>query len=386
VTTTRRAVSIEDIAREAGVSHATVSRALHDSPLISGEVRQQIQELARAMGYTPNAVAQSLKGQRTHTIGLIVTSIADPFYGRLARGVEDVAKRAGMDMFLGVSGNDADQEMLVFDSFRRRRVDGVITASSRLTDEQIEQLADVGLPTVLMNRQSEGESQALHSVSVDDELGAHLAVRHLLGLGHRAIGYLGSGVRPRANRRRRQAYCDALLAAGITPQDTWLLETGAESAIVPALAPGIAMVQGLGAEAVGPDDGASPAPTVSDDVEDGRLLALAALQAGVTALFCCNDMYAVGALLSCRELGVRVPEQLSIVGFDGVEISRYVTPPLTTVHQPKLRLGQLAMDMLLRLMEGQPVENQVVAPELVVRASSGPAPVEPLRLAAKEIS
>ena len=112
----------------------------------------------------------------------------------------------------------------------------------------------------------------------------------------------------------------------------------------------------------------------SDDVADGQTLMLEALRAGVTAAFCYNDMYAVGALMTCRELGIRVPDQVSIVGFDDVELAQYVTPPLTTVHQPKLRLGQLAMEMLLGLMEDQPVEDQLVPLELVVRCSTAHAP------------
>ena len=130
----RRAVSIQDIAQAAGVSHATVSRALRDNPLISVEVRGTIQRLASEMGYTPNAVAQSLKGQRSNTIGLVMTSIADPFYGRVARGVDEVARQAGLDVFLGVSYNNAEQELAVIESFHRRRVDGILTASSRLTE------------------------------------------------------------------------------------------------------------------------------------------------------------------------------------------------------------------------------------------------------------
>ncbi len=341
-----RPVSIQDIAQAAGVSHTTVSRALRDSPLISVEVRANIHRLAREMGYTPNAVAQSLKGQRTNTIGLVVTSIADPFYGRLVRGVDEVARQAGMDVFLGVSYNDEKQELAVIRSFQRRRVDGVITASSRLTDEHFDRLQRVGVPIVLINQQSEGDHHRFHSVEVDSYTGARAAVGHLLALGHAAIAYLGATNRPHSNRQRLQGYRDVLQEAGIEIGDGWIQEAPPEHR------------------------------SYADDVAEGQSLMLEALRSGITAVFCYNDMYAVGALMACRDLGLNVPNQVSIVGFDDVELAQYVTPPLTTVHQPRLRLGQLGMEMLLGLIEDQPVEDQLVPLELVVRCST--ARVSPL--------
>jgi DNA-binding LacI/PurR family transcriptional regulator len=340
----RRSVSIQDIAQAAGVSHATVSRALRDNPLISSEVRQNIQRLANEMGYTPNAVAQSLKGQRSNTIGLVVTAIADPFYGRLVRGVDEIAKQAGVDVFLGVSYNNAEQELAVIESFHRRRVDGIITASSRLTSEHADQLARIGVPVVLINQQSEGNLAQFRTVQVDSYGGARQAVTHLLTLGHSAIAYLGATNRPQSNRQRMQSYCDTLQTAGIAIKEGWIQEAPPQRR------------------------------SYSDDVADGQNLMLEALRAGITAAFCYNDMYAVGALMTCRDLGLAVPGQVSIVGFDDVDLAQYVTPPLTTVHQPKLRLGQLAMEMLLNLMEEQPVEDQLVPLELVVRCSTATAP------------
>jgi LacI family transcriptional regulator/LacI family repressor for deo operon, udp, cdd, tsx, nupC, and nupG len=336
----RRSVSIEDIAQAAGVSHATVSRALRDSARISPPVRELVQRLALEMGYTPNAVAQSLKGQRTNTVGLVVTSIADPFYGRLARGVDEGARQADMDVFLGVSHNNADEEMAVIESFQRRRVEGIITASSRLTDEQLNRLEQSRMPVVLVNRQSEGARSPLPSVQVDNYGGAVLAVQHLVGLGHQAIGYLGAANRPVANRERERGYWHAMAAAGLQPREAWVRI------------------------------GAAGSRSYADDVEDGQRLMAEALQEGISAAFCFNDMHAVGALMACHTVGMRVPEDVSIVGFDDVDTARYVSPPLTTVHQPKLRLGQIAISMLLRLMADEPVEDECVGVELVTRGSA----------------
>jgi LacI family transcriptional regulator/LacI family repressor for deo operon, udp, cdd, tsx, nupC, and nupG len=345
----RRSISIEDIAQAAGVSHATVSRALRGSPRISAPMREQVQRLAREMGYTPNAVAQSLKGQRTHTVGLVVTSISDPFYGRLTRGVDEGARQGHVDVFLGVSYNNGDEEMAVIESFRRRRVDGIITASSRLSDEQLERLARTGMPVVLVNRQSEGTPSAarsgpsLHAVQVDNYGGGLQVMRHLTGLGHDKIAYLGAANRPVANRERLRAYREAMREAELTPREEWVRQ--------------------------GPADRKSYA----DDVEDGQRLMAEALREGITAAFCFNDMHAVGALMACREAGVRVPQEVSIAGFDDVDLAQYVTPPLTSAHQPKLRLGQLAIEMLLKLMNDEPAEDACVGVELVIRESTGPA-------------
>ncbi len=340
----RKPVSIQDIAQAAGVSHTTVSRALRDSSLISAEVRRQIQQLAEEMGYIPNAVAQSLRGQRTGTIGLVVTTIADPFVGRVVRGIEEVARRDHLSLFLSVSNNDADQEMAVIETFHRRRVDGIIVAAARLTEQHEKRLVAISVPTVLINHQAEFRLEHLHSVSIDDEAGARTAVEHLLAHGHRAIGYLGAGSRPRSNHARLDGYRAALQAAGITPQGDW-------------------------ACVASPDHRYH-----TDDVRDGQMLLPALAAAGVTAIFCYNDSIAVGALLACRALGIAVPEQLSIVGFDDIELAQLVTPPLTTIHQPRLRLGQLAMEMLLDLLAGRPVEDHVIPTGLVVRGSTASAP------------
>lgn len=345
----RRSVSIQDIAQAAGVSHTTVSRALRDSPLISQEVRERIQRLAREMGYVPNAVAQSLRGERTNTIGLVVTTIADPFVGRVVRGVEAVAQQYNLSLFLSVTNNDPDREVAVIENFHRRRVDGIIAAASQLTPHHAARLRHINIPTVLINQQAEHALENLCSVSVDDYSGARAAVEHLLALGHRAVGYIGAGNRPRSNRARWAAYHDALAGAGITIDDGWQRVAPAEH------------------------------HTHNDDVRDGQALLPALIEAGVTAVFCFNDMMALGALLACRMLGIRVPEQLSIVGFDDIEQAQLVSPPLTTVHQPKLRLGQTAAEMLLDLLAGRPVTGHVLPTELVLRESTAAPPPQPPR-------
>lgn len=332
--------SIWDIAEAANVSSSTVSRALRNSPLISLEVRERVQRLACEMGYTPNAIAQSLQTRRTHTIGLVVTSIADPFFADIMKGVEEIARPAGLSVFLSSSYTDPEQEMAAIQAFHRRRVDGILVADSLISRQYRQQLANTGVPTVLINSQAEEQSGVLHSVTVDDTAGARLAVEHLLTLGHRSIAYIGAGNRPMSNQRRLQSYRDTLAAAGVQPCRRWEV-----------IAPGEDELH-------------------EDDVAAGRALLVPLLEAGVTAVCCYNDMISVGALMACREHGIRVPEELSIVGFDDIPVAQYITPRLTTVHQPIRDLGRCAMQMLLDLLREQTVQNRVLAPSLVVRDSS----------------
>jgi DNA-binding LacI/PurR family transcriptional regulator len=305
--------------------------------LISVDVRDQIRQLADTMGYTPNAIAQSLQMRRTDTVGLVVTSISDPFWSDVVRGVEEVARSNAISVFLGTAHTDPDQELAVIETFHRRRVDGVLVADAHLGTTHTERLLRMRVPTVLINSQVEGPSEWLHSVAVDDERGALLAVEHLLQLGHRRIGYLGVANRPRSNNRRLAAYRATLAQHGVAAREEWI---------------------------------AVAAPSGIDDIAAGALLLPQLLEAGISALFCYNDMVAIGALMACREHGISIPGQLSIVGFDDIQAAQYVTPMLTTIHQPKVRLGALAMQMLLDLLGDRPTQNAVVAPTLVVRAST----------------
>src|SRR3984893_14884230 len=284
----RQEISIEDIARAAGVSHSTVSRALHDSSLIRIEVRERIQRLALEMGYTPNAIAQSLQTRRTSTIGLVVTSIDDPFLGDVGKGVEEITRIGGFSVLLSATHNDPDQEMEIIETFHRRRVDGILVASSRITAKYKKRLDQIRLPTVFINSQAESQDNLLHWVAVDDRAGAQLAVEHLLQLGHRSIGYLGVSCRPRSNQLRLQGYQDALATAGMSFYDERVV-----------IAPG-------------------KEASDEEDVSARHALLPRLLDSGSTAIFCYNDMVAIGALIACQERGIAVPEELSVIGFDDI--------------------------------------------------------------------
>ncbi len=344
----RRPTSISDIARAAGVSHPTVSRALNDSPLISAGVRQRIQRLAKNMDYTPNALAQGLRATRSHTIGLVMTSIADPYFSDVVRGIEEVARPAHFSLFLSAAHNDPAQQMAAIETLRRRRVDGVLMASTQLSTQIEEYLAHLGIPTVLVNNETDSESALTNWVVVDDIEGARLATEHLQQLGHNKIGYIGVNNRPRSNRQRTEGYLAALDAAGVASDPCWVAMPAQSGSVLSE------------AEAEGP----------THDARVGRAQMSRMLDAGVSAVLCFNDMVAVGALRCCHELGVSVPGQVSIVGYDDIGLAGYLTPSLTTVRQPGAELGHLAARLLLDLLEGRPVLNHVLSPTLVKREST----------------
>lgn len=347
-------ISIADIARAAGVSHSTVSRALHDSLLISEGTRIRIQRLAQEMGYTPNAIARSLQTRQTSTIGLVVTSIADPFLSDVVKGVEEVARAHGFSVLLSTSHNDPEQEMAVIETFRHRRVDGILVASSRLTSAYTERLAQFQTPTVIINSQAESQDGHVHWVAVDDYHGAKIAVAHLLQLQHRTIGYLCVDSRPRSARQRREGYQSALAEAGLVGRAEWMVSM--------------------------PCAEASP----EEDVIAGQHGLPRLLTAGVTAVFCANDMIAIGALMACRERGIAVPQQLSVVGFDDIMIANYMTPALTTIRQPKAELGRIATHTLFDLLNQRPGRNHLLQPVLITRASTAPSPAHGTPFRSKE--
>jgi len=326
-------VTIKDIAKVAGVSHTTVSRALSGNPAISQQTTRRIQQIARQMGYMPSAVAQSLLSQQTKTVGMVVTTIADPFVASVVEGVESIAQTANYSVFLATSHNNPEQEINVVETFHRRRVDAIIVTSSRLGSLYSDRLEQIKIPIVLINNQADGEY--LYSIAANDIDGARLAVEYLLKQNHRRIGYVGAVNRPHSNKRRLAGYQAALQNAGVEPD--------------PSL--------------VGQVDAAT-------DLERGRRGLALHVDAGATALFCYNDVIAIGLMMACRENNIAVPEQLSIIGFDDIDSAAYVSPALTTVSQPRFLMGQQAMQMTLALLNGDQVADQMLPCTLIQRDSA----------------
>lgn len=311
------AISIKDLARIAGVSHSTVSRALRNSPLIPKRTAARIQDLAREHGYTASAIARSLVTQKTQAVGVVVTTIADPFNGEVLAGIEETANLHGYSVILANSQASPEREVAVVRSFQERRVDGILVASSRVGAQYGPLLADLGIPIVLLNNQHPDEFA--YSVTIDNVDGAYQATHHLVELGHQHIAYIGDRFGLQSDTQRYQGYRKALRQTGLA----------LERELV---------VHGDGK----PDGGVVGARQILS------------LKRPPTAVFCYNDMTALGLYDEARHHGIDIPERLSVVGFDDLFFAALLQPPLTTIHQPRERLGKLGMEMLVSILNGEP--------------------------------
>jgi len=324
--------TLEMVAERAGVSPSTVSRILNGTAVVSDEKRAAVDQAIAKLGFVPNPVARGLAGGRTLSIGVVSQAIDSPFYGAALRGIEVELGTAGYSP-LFMSGHwRADEEARCIDVLRSRRVDGLIVLTGRLADSALRSLAR-SLPVVVTGRSLKAGN--LLSMDFDNREGARQATQHLIDLGHRRIAFISGDPEHPDAVDRQQGYRSAIEAAGLR--------------FDPALvAPG-------------------------NFSEHSGLLAVERLLDGRTrfsAIFAANDQMAFGASLGLYRRGLRVPDDVSLVGFDDVAGSVYVVPPLTTVHNPIQEIGQLAARAMLSLLAGDKPQGEVPAPRLIVREST----------------
>lgn len=335
------AITIKDIARQARVSHSTVSRALRNNATIPPRTAQRIKRLAAKMGYVPSAVARSLKTSQSQALGVVVTNIADPFLSEVVRGIEEVVLEAGYSLFLAASNRDAEREKTLLHALAERRVDGAIICSSQVSEEHLRDLEKFGVPMVLVNNQIAGDFA--HGIRHDDEWGGSEVTRHLLDLGHRRIAYLGNQEGGRAGADRQRGCESEMRVAGLTVNADWII--------------------------CGPNGRPSGGLVGAQQFLN--------LNPRPTALFCYNDMMALGVLQGLKQAGLRVPADCSVAGFDDVFVAEYADPPLTTLAQPKYQLGRDAAELMLDLLKTGLTDWPRVKSmrgQLRVRASTAPPP------------
>ncbi len=321
-----------DVARMAGVSPSTVSRILNGTAKVSDDKRIAVQAAIEKMNFAPNQMAQGLKKGRSMTIGIVVQDISSPFFDETLRGVDDSLKGTGFASVI-VSGHwNAEEEVQRIRLLLARKVDGIILLSGRISDEDILRFAGTR-PIVSTGRE-------LHTASalgfkLDNENGAYLAVRHLIDLGHRRIAFVTGPANNNDAAERMAGYARALAEAGIEVNMNLVAE--------------------------------------GDFHEAGGMQALNRLfetNQQFTAVFAANDLSAYGARLCMYRKGIRVPDDISLIGFDDLPGSEYTTPPLTTVRQPLYDMGRIATQALLRLIDGGTVTDQIPPVELVVRETT----------------
>ena len=321
-----------DVARVAGVSPSTVSRILNGTAKVSEVKRKAVLAAIEAMNFTPNQMAKNLKSGNSMTIGIVVQDISSPFFDETLRGVDDGLKDTGYTSVI-VSGHwNADEEAERVQLLLARKVDGIILLSGRISDETVIKFSQ-RCPIVATGRAVRTESSI--GFKIDNEYGAYLAVNHLIELGHRRIAYVAGPDNNNDAADRLKGYQRALKEANIK------LERGL-------------IVEG-------------------DFHEASGLLAVNQLfetRQKFTAIFAANDLSAYGVRLGLYRKGIRVPEDISLVGFDDLPSSSYTAPPLTTVHQPLYDIGLLATNALLAIIQGKEIEAHVPPVELVVRETT----------------
>jgi DNA-binding LacI/PurR family transcriptional regulator len=339
----RRRITSYDVAEAAGVSQTTVSFVLNEVPgaSISDETRRRVLAVAEELGYVPDAAAQALGRGRTHIIGVVVTTLADPFIGTIVQIIESAAREQGYTVILASSNDISEREMEAVRMLQSRRVDGVIVTSSRVGALYQERLEQLNVPVVLINSLVQHNGLYTFSIGIDNRHGGWLAAGHLIQKGHRQIAYLASPADRGDNMERMAGYRDALCEGGIE--------------FDPSL-----VVQGTGRAGGG----------------QRALHALLSLNDPPSAAFCYNDMTAIGLMDAARGAGLSLPQDLAIVGFDDIAFARLAYPPLTTIAQPMAELGNGAVEMVLQLLTDDveaetPVTNVTIQGRLVVRASSG---------------
>jgi DNA-binding LacI/PurR family transcriptional regulator len=310
-------VTIKDIARKMDVSHSTVSRALRGNPLIARDTAERIRQAALQMGYLPSAAARSLKTNRSQALGVIVSSVEDPFFSEILQGIEEVAQQSGYSLFMAASQHDPQQEHSIVQAMSEHRVDGVIICSASFQAEQRRQFLAYDIPIVVVNNQSAEEYR--YSIYHDDVDGSRQVTRHLVGLGHQRIAYLGNAAAGRTTLDRMKGFQQEMLSAGLAVPAEYIFEAAGGR----------------------PQDGQPGA---------GYFLALSRPP---SALVCYNDMLAIGVLKGLQQVGIRVPQDFSVTGFDNIVLSAFTSPPLTTFDQPKRSIGEQAARLVLGLLEDE---------------------------------
>ena len=341
MTDRRDQATIRDVARHAGVSTATVSRVLAGIGRPRPEIVTAVLAAVSELEYRPSAIARSLKLRSTRTLGLIVTDIENPFFPELVRAADDAAHDRGYTILLGSAADDGERAMRYLDLMVDRRVDGLIVASSAVTERHWAWLLRAPVPVVVVN--AEPGALGVPVIASDNTAGTRLAVEHLVALGHRQIGYISGPAAYTAAVPRLEGFQKACLDAGLPAE---------ASPVVPGQARVDSGEQGV-----------------------ARLLEI---QPAVTAICCYNDLTAIGALQALRAVGRSVPDDVSVVGFDDIAAAAWVDPSLTTVVQQKGAMGRLAVERLAEAISSA-VPAGLAAPEVVrlpvtllQRRSSGP--------------
>jgi LacI family transcriptional regulator len=339
--------TITDVARRAGTTTTTVSRVINDSGYVSGSTRASVLAAVEELHYVPNVNARVLKTKRSRAIGVVIGDLLNPYSAALANSIQSVAALRGYTTLIASAADEPESELAAIEAFHRQRVAGIIVASLQTaqSDTLLGRLADQGLPLVLIGRSL--EHPRVDSVSANYRRGGFLATRHLVDLGHRRIAFVGAEMSDADRVGRFRGYLDALEQAGIPVRPEYV----------------------VGSHRM------EPSPRYSTQLSGYQgAQEILRLRSRPTAIFARNDHTAIGALQALKEAGLRIPEEVSIAGFDNIPLSAAISPPLTTVSQPTDEEGRLAAEYLLGRVERPDEETArrelMLGCDLILRAST----------------
>jgi len=329
--------NIREVAQKAGVSVATVSRVLNHPETVSERTKKHVLHHMKQMDYSPNNLARGLALNKSYSIALLIPNILNPLYPEVAKGVEDVAHTQGYNLLLCNTEEDAEKEKEYLTLLMNRRVDGCIVTSSLLSVRELNELRRETIPIVMIGRSR--KAQGVHCVFTDFKEGGHIATNYLIEIGYRKIAHIKGKTNNRESEDKYQGYLQALSENDI-PFDSSLV------------------IQG------------------DNEVEGGYLAAKRLIQNGVNpdAVFAANDLMAMGALDALKTEGIKVPEEIAIIGFDNIKMSSLVEPKLTTIGNPVYKMGLIAARLLFDTLERSEdhfVQEIYLKPKLIVRKSCG---------------
>ncbi len=337
----KKKITIKDIARMASVSHTTVSRALNDKTRIHKETKEKILAIAREVNYQPNFIARSLVMKRTRTLGLVITTIANPFYIELAQGIETTAHGLGYNIILCSTHSDISIEKQYIDMLRSKGVDGIIFTSAHMGDPNIIGLAEEEFPIILVNRRTYDPvvMEKIDYVGVDNILGGFLAVEHLIKLGHKGIGIIGGSSESSVGFERLEGGKKAFSTYGLEEVPHFFIE--GDFLKTSGFAGGMQFLK---------------------------------MKEPPTAIFAANDYMALGAYQAITQEGARIPEDIALVGFNDIEFTAMKGIELTTIGQKKYEMGSMAVKKLVERIERKKAgtsEKVILEPELIIRKTCG---------------
>ncbi|MBC5638626.1 catabolite control protein A [Ornithinibacillus sp. BX22] len=327
-------VTIYDVAREANVSMATVSRVVNGNPNVKPTTRKKVLATIERLGYRPNAVARGLASKKTTTVGAIIPDISSIFFAELARGIEDIATMYKYNIILSNSDQNKDKELQLINTMLEKQVDGIIFMGGNITQEHIHQFSTASVPVVLAATYD--GTEATPSVNIDYEVAAYEAAKNLIDKGNKRLAFINGNEEETINQLKYQGYLRALKEASIEPVADYVVNGD--------------YTYESGIKAVEQFMSLSQKPT---------------------AVFAASDAIALGAIHGAQDLGYRVPEDLEVFGFDNTKLANMVRPTLSTVVQPMYDIGAVAMRLLTKYMNKEEVEEKkVVLPHRLVERNS----------------